>query len=479
METNNNADRKRVAVIGAGPAGLTAAYELSKKGFEVDVYEADKEVGGMCKTIELWNCKVDIGPHRFFSDDRKVNELWLEVIGHDYVMVNRLTRIFYNGKYFSYPLKPMNAFKNLGIWETVRCLFSYVKQRMSGKGKKDDFETWVVSRFGYRLYSIFFKTYSEKLWGIKCTELDSDFASQRIKKLSLYEAVKNAFFGGKKHKTLIDEFAYPIEGTGMVYNKMANKIREKGGRIFFSTKVKKVLIEDKKVKGLELDNGQAMLYDIVISTMPLTNLVLAMPGLPAEVEKNAKLLKFRNTIIVYLHIARKDLFADNWLYIHSGELKTGRITNFRNWAPELFGNSENTILSLEYWCNMTDEMWKKDDQELINIAREDMVKTGFAKREEIIDGHVYRIPRCYPVYEKGYKNLLEPIQQYLETIDNLFVIGRYGAFKYNNQDHSIMMGLAASDNIINGSRHNLWDINTDYETYQEAAIITKTGLQKK
>lgn len=468
---------KKIGIIGAGPAGLTAGYLLSKNGYKVDVYEAAEAVGGMCRTIELWNNKVDIGPHRFFSNDRRVNELWLEIAGGDYEMVKRLTRIFYKRKYFDYPLKPVNAFVNLGPVETMRCLSSYAKQRFSAKNVGDDFESWVVKKFGYRLYSIFFKTYSEKLWGIPCTELDADFAAQRIKKLSLYEAVKNSFGGGGGHKTLVDEFAYPVGGTGMIYERMAKKIDEQSGHVFTHSPVKKILVVNDKATGLQLSNGEEKHFDHVISSMPLTHLVRTIDGVPPEVAESVSRLKFRNTILVYLHIEGESLFPDNWLYIHSDDLTTGRITNFSNWVPQTRG-SDNTVLALEFWCNGEDAIWTASDDELIDLAKKDIMKTGLIGKHRILDGFVHRIPKCYPVYERGYKSNLLQVQNWLKGISNLSVIGRYGAFKYNNQDHSILMGILASENIISDAGHDLWDVNTDYESYQESTCITKTGLQK-
>ena len=472
-------EEKRIAVIGAGPAGLTAAYCLTKKGYKVDVYEADKQVGGMCKTIDLWGWKVDIGPHRFFSSDRKVNELWLEVAGRDYKMVSRLTRIYYKSKFYLYPLKPMNAFLNLGPFETARCLLSYFAQKINPTPLRDDFESWVTRRFGKRLFSIFFKNYSEKLWGLPCTELDSDFATQRIKKLSLYEAVKNAFFGGGGHKTLVDEFAYPVGGTGMIYERMAQKIQEGGGGLYLNAPVQKVIIRDKTVKGLINSSGEVVDYDHVISTMPLTILVNRMDGRPEDIKQKIAQLKFRNTIIAYLKIDGVNMFEDNWLYVHSPDIKTGRITNFRNWVPQLYKDQQNTVIAMEYWCNDEDAMWKQDDEALLATAKEDMEKTGLLKGNKILDGKIVRVPRCYPIYKKGYKQMLYPVEEYLKTIRNLYPIGRYGAFKYNNQDHSILMGIMVSEIIADGKAQDLWAVNTDYESYQESAVITETGLEIK
>ncbi len=472
----------KIAVIGAGPAGITAAYQLVKSGYKVDVYEAGDSVGGMSKTIDLWDQKVDLGPHRFFSSDPRVNNIWLEVVGNDYEMVNRLTRIYYQNKFFHYPLKPWNAFSNLGLKEAINCGLSYFRQMLiSNKHLKDEdtFESWVVKNFGRMLFEIFIKTYSEKLWGIKCDELDSDFAAQRIKNLSLIEALKNAFFKGKenKHKTLVDTFAYPHHGTGVIYERMAEFIEKEGGNIYYHTPVKKVCTENNKINGLETINGEFHQYDKVISTMPLTRLVAQLPEVPQYIVDFANSLKFRNTILVYLNVDSVDLFADNWLYIHAGDLLTGRITNFRNWSKQLYGNEKSSILALEYWCYDEDEIWLRSNNELINLASEEIRKTKLIGNAEILAGYVHRVKNCYPVYNKGYKQNLKPIENFLSSIEGLSIIGRYGAFKYNNQDHSILMGILAASNISDGTKHNLWEINTDYE-YQESATITKTGLQK-
>ncbi len=470
---------KKVAVIGAGPAGITAAYELAKLGVEVDLYEASDSVGGLSKSIKLWNQTVDIGPHRFFSNDTRVNKIWLEVVGRDYKMVNRLTRVYYKRKFFFYPVKLFNALKNLGLIEATQSAFSFFKEKIIPTKDKGTFETWVTQRFGKRLYEIFFKAYTEKLWGIKCTDLDSDFAAQRIKKLSLWEAFKSAILKGssKKHKTLVDVFAYPIHGTGMIYIRMAEYIKSKGGNVFLKTPIEKIITENKTAKAIQLADGTVKDYDVVVSSMPLTLMVSRLPDVPQNIIDNCKQLKFRNTILVYLNVNGTDLFPDNWLYINSDDVKTGRITNFRNWVPQLYGNEKTSILVMEYWCYDEDEIWKEDNGKLIELAKQEIKITGLTKDAEILDGHVYRIPRCYPVYSTGYKEQLKPVEDYLKTLINVIPIGRYGSFKYNNQDHSILMGFLAAENIVKGTNHNLWEINTDYESYQEQSLITETGLQ--
>lgn len=469
---------RRIAIIGAGPAGITAAYQLVKAGYQIELYEASSQVGGLSRTIELWNQKVDLGPHRFFSTDHRVNKIWLEVVGKDYKMVDRLTRIYYKKKFYYYPLKPFDALLKLGFGTAFLCVISYLKQRFKSAPRDGSFESWVTSRFGYKLYSIFFKTYSEKLWGISCKELDEDFAAQRIKKLSLFGAVWGAVIksGAKKHKTLVDQFAYPLEGTGMVYERMKTFIESKGGIVHLNTPVKRVISQQNRVAGLELSTGEIREFDEVISSMPITHLVRNLERVPREVIEANETLKFRNTILVYLKIEGEHVFPDNWLYVHASDLQMGRITNFSNWVPEINQGEKSTIVALEYWSYDADEIWHQSDQELIDLGREEFVKTGLAKGLKISDGFVFRIPKCYPVYSRGYKQPLKRVEDYLCSLENLSVIGRYGAFKYNNQDHSILMGILAAENITDSKKHNLWSINTDYENYQEKSTITATGL---
>ncbi|MEZ4699557.1 MAG: FAD-dependent oxidoreductase [Rhodothermales bacterium] len=468
-----------VGIIGAGPAGITAAYQLAKKGVSVDVYEAGPAVGGLARTIDLWGQRVDLGPHRFFSTDRRVNALWLEVVGRDYSMVDRLTRIYYGGRFFSYPLRIFNALRLLGPVEAAQCLGSYVQERLSPTEQDGSFEDWVVHQFGRRLFEIFFKSYSEKLWGISCKELDADFASQRIKKLSLAEAIFNAIKQGRgnRHKTLVDRFAYPHLGSGIVYERMAEAITRRGGRLFLDRPVRRVVPAGDAVQ-LELESGETAWYDHVVSSMPLTLMVQRLPDVPDAIREHAAALRFRNTTLVYLQVEGDAIFPDNWIYVHDPALQFGRITNFRNWTPQLHGPRGESILALEYWSYDEDALWAASDDDLIALARREIGATGLLGERAVLAGHVVRIRRCYPVYDRDYKRHLRPIEQYLQTIPNVTAIGRYGAFKYNNQDHSILMGILAAERIADDANHSLWDINTDYDTYQEGALITETGLQE-
>jgi protoporphyrinogen oxidase len=471
--------KESIAIIGAGPAGVTAAYELAKAGLAVSVFEVGPTVGGLARTINLWDQRVDIGPHRFFSTDNRVNSLWLEVVGNDYRMVDRLTRIFYNGRFFHYPLKPLDALAKLGPLTSLACLASYLKVKIARKSSGRTFESWVESRFGRRLFEIFFKSYSEKLWGIPCDELDSDFASQRIKKLSLGEVLLSMLkISRQRHKTLVDQFAYPLEGTGIVYDRMAARIRELGGSIHLSSPVEKLLMDGKKVVGLVTADGIAHYHSQVISTMPLTQLVERLPDNPPHVDNACRSLRFRNTIIVYLRVEECDLFPDNWVYIHAPDLRCGRITNFRNWVPELYGNQTHSILAMEYWCNADDAEWTGPDSAMADLARAEIQQSRLANQITVLDTKVIRIPKCYPIYRSGYQEHVATIAKHLQQFEGIQVIGRYGSFKYNNQDHSILMGLLAAENIAKGANHDLWAINTDYDNYQEHSLITATGLSK-
>jgi len=465
----------RIGIIGAGPAGITAAYCLARAGVHVEVFEASGEVGGLARSFDLWGQKVDLGPHRFFSNIKRVNDLWLEVVGTDYHAVNRLTRIYYKGRYFRYPLQAFNAFWNMGPAAALACVMSYGKQKALPDAKlngQNTFESWVVQRFGRRLFEMFFKSYSEKLWGIPCDELDADFAAQRIKKFSLGAAMLHALkIGAKRHKTLVDQFMYPVGGTGMVYERMAQKVTELGGEIHLRTPVKRVMQRGNEVYGLELADGTQREFDHVISTMPLTLLVKGLAESPPEVQQACEELKFRNTILVYLHVDEKDLFPDQWLYIHSADLKMGRVTNFRNWVPELYGDKQTSILALEYWCNDDDADWTESDEALIERATIEIRQTGLIGNATVAEGAVHRIRRCYPVYRRGYREHLQVVVEYLKTLSGISPIGRYGSFKYNNQDHSILMGLLVADTLCHDADHDLWQVNED-DQYQEQGQST-------
>lgn len=460
----------KVIVIGAGPAGLSAAVELAKAGHDVTVLESSERVGGLCASFKLWEQTVDLGPHRFFSQNKRVNQFWLHFAGENFRKVKRITHIFYANKFFSYPLKPIEAFLRLGLIESLRSIVSYFIEKL--KSKKTpilNFEDWIIDNFGQRLFQLFFKTYSEKLWGISCTEIDANFAAQRIKKFSLGQAILQSLkLSKQKHKTLLEEFNYPTQGTGMIYENMANEIRSHGGRIQIGTKVVSILTNEKNVTGVHCSNGEDYYADQVISTMPLTQMVSSLPEPPDEVKKAIESLHYRNTILVYLELDSENCFPDQWIYTHCQNVSFGRITNFRNWVPELYGSQKTSILTLEYWCNHDEALWLKSDEELETLAKADMAKIEMFEGIPILNAKVIRISKSYPIYRTGYQKHVACIQSFLEEFSGLHAIGRYGSFKYNNQDHSIYMGLLAADNIHLGTKHSLWDVNSDYDSYQES-----------
>jgi protoporphyrinogen oxidase len=457
-------------VIGAGPAGLAFACRYIENGGQATVVEASPNVGGLARSFELWGSTVDLGPHRFFSSDPEVNKYWHSHIQGDYTMVSRLTRIYYQGKFYNYPLQAFNALKNLGPFKAFLSVQSYVLSKVFPPKQDGSLEKWVISKFGSRLYRTFFKNYTEKVWGIECTEIDADWAAQRIQGLTLWGAIKSALFLNKKNnlKTLVDEFAYPKYGNQLFYDRQCEKIIYSGNQILLEEAVVGIEVIDSLVQGVHLSSGRFLETSCVVSTMPITQLISGMNDVPQNVLDASKNLKFRNTILVYLQIEASNLFADQWLYIHDPKLLHGRITNFNNWSEETIGDKSRTILCMEFWCFDSDQIWGETEENLIEHAIQELVSTGLSDRHLIRQGKVLKIKKSYPVYNRGYKESLEVVQNYLDKISGLYPIGRYGSFKYNNQDHSILMGLVAADAIAKGSTVNLWAINTE-STYQESA----------
>ncbi len=460
----------QVVVIGAGPAGLACGSTLVDKGISPIVLEASPHVGGMARSTELWGHTVDLGPHRFFSSDPVVVDFWHRHVAGDHVMVQRTTRILYNGKFFEYPLKVGNALINLGPFRATAAVLSYLTARIRREKDLATLEAWITDRFGRVLFETFFKTYTEKLWGIRCSELDADWAAQRIQGLTLWGAIRSALVGnrGNSLKTLVDEFAYPRSGNSLFYERMRQHIESNGGRVAVQSAVREILMDEDRVTGVVLADGSVVESSHVFSSMPITLLLKGMPAVPDQVKEAAARLRFRNTILVYLRVQEADLFPDQWLYVHDESVQHGRVTNFRNWSPELVANDEESVLCLEFWCFEDDTIWSESDDELVARAREEIVRTGLAPEESILDGAVIRIPRCYPVYERGYQEPLKTVTDWLDGISGLTAIGRYGAFKYNNQDHSILMGIMSAESLAAGAPAPLWHINTD-SNYQEAA----------
>ncbi len=466
-------NKGKVKVIGAGPAGLAAALQLAKKGIDVEVFESEDTVGGISKTINYKGYYFDLGGHRFFTKFDEVNRLWSEILGDDFIKTPRLSRIYYNNKFFDYPLKPLNALSNIGAADTISVILSYLKAKISPIEDEKTLEDWVTNRFGYRLYTMFFKTYTEKVWGIPCSSIGADWAAQRIKGLSLYSAVCNALFKPKSTniKTLIEEFMYPKYGPGMMYEKMAQKIISVGGKVNLGCKVVGLHRDGYNIKSITYTdkNGveRTVTADHVISSMPITELVqIINPHLNRSTVDSAQRLSYRSLINIDIIIRKEQCFPDNWIYVHSPNVKLGRVQNFKNWSPYMVADSAKTSLGLEYFCTEGDEFWSLPDQEMIRNAVDEVEKVGLAEKKLVEDGFVVRVPKAYPVYFTGYKDYLKNIKEELGRFTNLQPVGRYGTYRYNNMDHSIMTGLYAAENILNNEKNDIWSINTEPEYHE-------------
>ncbi|MCL4523059.1 MAG: NAD(P)/FAD-dependent oxidoreductase [Acidobacteria bacterium] len=475
-----SADGKSVVIIGGGPAGLTASYELSKHGVPAVVLEADNIVGGISRTVNYKGYLFDIGGHRFFSKCAEVNQIWEEILHGQFLERPRLSRIYYRNKFFYYPLKPKNALFGLGLFEAMRIVASYAWSRVNPHPKEDNLEEWVSNRFGKRLYEIFFKTYTEKVWGVPCTEIRAEWAAQRIRGLSLTTAIKNALFGQKKPKvkTLIDKFHYPERGPGQMWETLTDMLRERGYPVLMERPVVRIAHDGTKVthlvtrgaKGEEKFAGTHF-----ISSMPIRELVNALdPPAPPAVHKAANSLRYRDFLIVSLIVNRKDIAPDNWIYIHESKVKVGRIQNFKNWSPAMVPDPSKTCLGMEYFVFENDELWSSPDDKLIEMAKREIEQLGLAKASEIEDGCVVRMPKAYPMYDADWHQQVQLIRHWIETnLPNLQMVGRNGMHKYNNQDHSMMTALYAARNIL-GENHDLWSVNTDEEYHEEAKAAPAT-----
>jgi protoporphyrinogen oxidase len=461
-----------LVIIGAGPAGLTAGLEATKHGLKPVVVERRDKVGGIACTEDYKGFLFDMGGHRFFSKVREVLTIWNEILGDNFLVRPRLSRIYYQGKFFDYPLKPMDTVMNLGLAHGTSLVLSYFKWQLFPYREEDNFEQWVTNRFGRGLFETFFKSYTEKVWGVPCTELRAEWAAQRIKDLSLKKALVSMFLnrdGGTR--TLIDQFQYPAEGPGMMWNAVRKAIEAAEGSVRLNQEVVSLVREGDRISRVVAsgNNGSDSLEgDQFISSMPITGLVKRFePAPPEEVLEAAGRLKYRDFLVVCLVVAKTDLFPDQWIYIHDPKVKMGRIQNFVNWSPRMVPDPGMTGLGLEYFCNQGDELWTQSDQDLIELGKEELAKIGLAGREDVVDGVVYRVPKAYPVYDSEFKANLETLREYISPIENLQTIGRNGLFRYNNMDHSMLTGLAAVSNIVQEERMDPWAINEDEEFLEE------------
>jgi protoporphyrinogen oxidase len=469
--------QQHVVVIGAGPAGLTAAFEVLRTKTSVTVVEQSDQYGGISRTEIYKGFRFDMGGHRFYSKSSVVEAFWRETLGKEFLERKRLSRIFYRGRFFTYPLKPLETFLKLGPAECVRILCSVIWWKLFPHRQENTFEEWVTNRFGQRLFRTFFRTYTEKVWGISCSELKAEWAAQRIQGLSLRTAVLSMFIRPRKTvRTLIDRFHYPRLGPGMMWAAVAKRILEDGGQVLLNSQVIR----------LETDGRQYVRSVVVrkegheisvsgshfIASMPITDLVRGMtPAAPAEVLHAADQLRYRDFLTVCLILRRKNIFNDNWIYIHEPSVLVGRIQNYGNWSPEMVPDPNCTSLGLEYFCNKGDEVWCSSDSALIRRATQELEVLGLARTEDVVDGCVFRVEKSYPVYDSDYRQHLTVLRDYVEKFSNLQMAGRNGLHRYNNQDHAMLTGMLAVRNLLCGEHHDVWAVNSDQEYLEEASNV--------
>ena len=468
-----------VVVIGAGPAGLTAAYALGKRGHTCRVIEADTVVGGIARTVERDGWRFDIGGHRFFTKVPEVEALWHEILGpEDFLLRPRLSRIYYEGKFFDYPIQVGNALKGLGVVESIRCGTSYLWVRVHRPKDPHTFEGWVASRFGWRLYRMFFKTYTEKVWGMPATEIQADWAAQRIKDLSLWKALANALLPRRNRKvitSLIEEFEYPRLGPGMMWERAAELVQAQGSAVSFGRSVTRIRRQSGRAVSVEIQptlagaepSREELAVDQIISSMPISELILALdPPAPDEVQQAAKGLHYRDFLTVALVVPVESGFPDNWIYVHDSKVQVGRIQNFGRWSPELVKDGR-TCLGLEYFVFEGDELWRMADEDLVELGTRELATTGLAAAADVERGYVVRMPKAYPVYDPGYDERVDVIRRFLaEELPNVHPVGRNGMHRYNNQDHSMLTALLTVENLF-GESFDTWNVNVEAEYHEE------------
>lgn len=461
----------RILILGAGPAGMACAYTLAQHRRPCLVVDRETEPGGLCRTLNFHGYLFDIGGHRFLTKSAEVNTLWREVMGDDLLRVKRLSRISYRKRLFNYPLSFVNTFWNLGPIESARCIASYLWCKCTKPGDETTYQGWIVNRFGKRLYEIFFKTYTEKVWAVPCHDLSARWAQQRIRGLSLRVAIRQALFrtNGRAPKTLAEEFLYPRTGPGEFYRRLRERSTALGGQFAFGKTVTGIQHNGQEVTAVDVQDGRGGVIDTVpaervFSSLPLPILVkLLRPRAPEPVLAAAMQLRFRSFIVLNVILDQGEVFRDQWIYVQSPDVKMGRIQNYKNWSPAMVVDPTKTSLGLEYFCTEGDELWRMNDVDLINFAVGELEQIGIASRRHLIDGFVVRRPNVYPVYSLEYKTHVTTLRRYLESFTNLQTLGRGGLFRYDNSDHALLTGIYAARNFMGDGPYDLWAVNTDGE----------------
>jgi protoporphyrinogen oxidase len=482
-----------VAIVGAGPAGLTAGYLLTKAGYSVTILEKDPVyVGGISRTVEHGGFRFDIGGHRFFSKSKEVVDLWNEILPDDFIERPRMSRIYYGGKFYSYPLRAFEALMNLGIFTSTLCMLSYAKAKAFPKKEVKSFEDWVVNQFGHKLYSIFFKTYTEKVWGMPCDEMSADWAAQRIKGLSLGGAVLDGLKrslglnrkpnDGMATKTLLETFRYPRKGPGMMWEAARDRVVEGGNHVLMHHALKAMRFDEATQRwNVQATDGHGEIVTVnaahVISSAPLRELASRVQPMPASIPA-AMDLHYRDFLTVALMIRSEDLFPDNWIYIHEQGVKVGRVQNFRSWSPEMVPDETIACVGLEYFCFEGDGLWSMPDRELVALATRELAMLGLCSAEQVVGGAVVRQEKAYPVYDERYRDNVDALRRELEArYPTLHMVGRNGMHRYNNQDHAMMTAMLTVRNIEAGERvYDIWNVNEDAEYHESGTEGEQAAL---
>jgi protoporphyrinogen oxidase len=462
-----------VVILGAGPAGLTAALELARAGRRAIVVERGQSVGGLARTEVYRGFRFDIGGHRFYTKSDEVQQLWSETLGDEFLVRPRLSRIYYRGRFFRYPLQAFDTLRGLGPLEAVRALASYLWRSAVPLPAEDTFERWVVNRFGERLYLTFFKSYTEKVWGVPCSELRAEWAAQRLKDLSLGAVLLRAVgLSRKGPRSLIEQFHYPRLGPGQLWEAVQALAEKSGAEVRLGAEVVGLEREGGKLRAVTVRDASGISRieaAQVISSLPLRPFLGMLDAPPPEkVRRAAAQLRHRDYLTVCLILKRKELFPDNWIYVHDPSVRVARIQNFKNWSPDMVPDPEKTSLGLEFFCTEGDPVWSLGDAELVELATRELAAIGLARAEDVEDGCVFRVNHAYPIYDAGYRAELETVKAFLAGLDNCQTIGRNGLHRYNNQDHAALSGLLAARNVLlERRRYDVWSIASDADYFEE------------
>jgi protoporphyrinogen oxidase len=450
---------------------LTAGYMLARAGADPVVLEAMPVVGGLARTEVRDGYRFDLGGHRFFTKVAEVERLWHEVLGDEFLLRPRLSRIYYGGRLIDYPLSGANLMRTLGPTELSRALLSYGVAVVARPPPAETFEEWVTQRFGRRLFDMFFRSYTEKVWGVPCTELRAEWAAQRIRGLSFASAARSALLRnrGTPLKSLIEEFHYPRLGPGQMWEAMRDSVVEWGGEVRVNALVERIVLDGSRVVSV-IAGGRAERAGAVVSSLPLRTVVrLADPPPPGHVAEAARGLRYRDFVTVALVLDGPEPFPDNWIYVHEPEVRVARVQNYRAWSPWMVPDQSTCCLGLEYFCFAGDELWSRSDDELVDLAAGELATIGLARHAHVRRGYVVRVPMAYPIYDDAYGARVAVVRGWLDGIENLEQVGRNGLHRYNNCDHSMLTAMRAVENL-EGAHHDLWSINAD-SWYQETQTL--------